>query len=229
MIATVMTVVWKHFAYDAEISLNKMFRCGNILMKYVHIDICNLLFCGYYVQQYYIFLLSCSLIDGKIYFGVIELQDMVTDGKDGNASPLLDDKMNPDSQRRRYNEFDRESMQDMDMMREEDEYGRESDTMYLQPHHHAARGRRLRSRSPSPGRGGRYSEHEIGFSEVADDVVELVRDGTGGKRGRERGPRRKFRGEEFSLSPRFPAGYHDSALSPSTPEQGANNGFLPPR
>ncbi|CAL8143658.1 unnamed protein product [Orchesella dallaii] len=160
---------------------------------------------------------------------VIELHDMVTDGKDGNASPLLDDKMNPDSSRRRYNEFDRESMQDMDMMREEDEYGRESDTMYLQPHHHPSRGRRMRSRSPSPGRGGRYSEHELGFSEIAEDVVGLVRDvGSKGKRGRERGPRRQLR-EEFSLSPRFPAGYPDSALSPSTPEQGANNGFLPPR
>lgn len=49
---------------------------------------------------------------------------MVTDGsKEGNASPLLDDKMSTTGGARgdRY-DFDHESMQDMEM-REEDEFG----------------------------------------------------------------------------------------------------------
>jgi len=105
-----------------------------------------------------------------------------------------------------------------------------AETMYLQPHHHQGRGghvRRLRSRSPSPSRGGRFSEHEVGFSEAVEDMVELVHNETS-KRGRARRKLMGRGGEEFSLSPRFRPGYHDSALSPSTPD-GANNGFLPPR
>jgi len=82
----------------------------------------------------------------------------------------------------------------------------------------------LRSRSPSPSRrggGGGLGPHDVGFSDAVSDMVELVRDETS-RRGR---ARRKLRGDEFCLSP-FRPGYHDSALSPSTPDRG--NGFLPP-
>lgn len=51
---------------------------------------------------------------------VIELQDVGTEGRDSNASPLLDD--NPSTSRAGgYDQFDRESMQDMEM-REDDEF-----------------------------------------------------------------------------------------------------------
>jgi hypothetical protein len=81
----------------------------------------------------------------------------------------------------------------------------------------------LRSRSPSPSRRG-LQPHDVGFSEAVSDMVELVREETS-RRGR---ARRKLRGDEFCLSPvRFRPGYHDSALSPSSPDRG--NGFLPPK
>ncbi len=85
----------------------------------------------------------------------------------------------------------------------------------------------MRSRSPSPTRmGGMQQNQDHGFTDAVEDMVELVREETS-RRGR---ARRKVRGDDFCLSPvRFRPGYHDSALSPSTPEQGANNGFLPPR
>lgn len=98
--------------------------------------------------------------------------------------------------------------------------------MHLHPHNRGYSHRMsMRSRSPSPTRRP-LQPHEVGFSDAVSDMVELVREETS-RRGR---ARRKLRGDEFSLSSpvRFRPGYHDSALSPSTPDRGNSNGFLPP-
>jgi len=105
---------------------------------------------------------------------------------------------------------------------------------YLRPNN-GPQARMMRSRSPSPTRRAMSQQqgylqhqqtHDIGFSDAVADMVDLVKTETS-RRGRARA---KLRGDEFSLSPvRFRAGYHDSALSPDTPERRTNGGFLPPR
>ncbi|XP_035706296.1 voltage-dependent calcium channel type A subunit alpha-1 isoform X5 [Folsomia candida] len=154
--------------------------------------------------------------------GVIELHDMITDGKEGSPSPsggLLERK---NSNRSNRFEFDRESMHDF---REEDEAMLSRDKVHLHPHNRGY-SHRMSMRSPSPTRRG-LLPHDVGFSDAVEDMVELVREETS-RRGRARRKIRGGGGDDFSLSPVFRPGYHDSVLSPSSPDRG-NNGFLPPR